>query len=82
MPTKPFGSNNRTTPRRETPTERARRLDKIPAAMAEVMVERESGSGGCTVDDLASAGFTAAEILEYTDDARKLARRSSVREVA
>lgn len=43
------------------------------AAMARVMYETSLQSGGCTADDLARAGFTAAEILEHADDARALA---------
>ncbi|MEP9378428.1 hypothetical protein ABLE91_17055 [Aquabacter sp. CN5-332] len=43
------------------------------ARMARVMHERVSLTGHCTEHDLARAGFTAAQILEFADDARGLA---------
>lgn len=41
--------------------------------MAAVMVQCERESGGCTIDDLARAGFTSAQIIEYADEARAIA---------
>lgn len=37
------------------------------------MRRHEAESGACTADDLARAGFTSAQILEYADEARGLA---------
>ncbi|WP_454919250.1 hypothetical protein [Xanthobacter sediminis] len=45
----------------------------IPRRMAQVMREQVAAGGACTVDDLARAGFTAAQILEYADEARGIA---------
>jgi len=45
----------------------------IAARMAAVMRERVALSGACTADDLARAGFTAAQIIEFADEARGLA---------
>lgn len=66
----------------ETPIEKARRLGKIAEAMADVMLERDAAAGNCTIDDLAYAGFTSAEITEYAPEARTTATRRSVREAA
>ncbi|MEW6256914.1 MAG: hypothetical protein AB1592_13245 [Pseudomonadota bacterium] len=41
--------------------------------MAAVMRERVTLTGACTEHDLARAGFTAAQILEFADEARGLA---------
>ncbi|MEW6121617.1 MAG: hypothetical protein AB1698_03325 [Pseudomonadota bacterium] len=43
------------------------------ARMAAVMRERVTLSGSCTEHDLARAGFTAAQVLEFADEARGLA---------
>jgi len=80
-PRKPFGQNNRSY-RPETPAEKARRTGTVAKALADEMIEREAASGNCTVDDLAYAGFTAAEITEHAHEAREIARRSAVRETA
>lgn len=40
------------------------------ARMAQVMRERVAAEGACTIDDLARAGFTAAQIFECADEAR------------
>lgn len=45
----------------------------IAVRMAEVMRTCERATGGCTADDLARAGFSAAQIIEYADEARALA---------
>lgn len=41
--------------------------------MARVMRERVALTGCCTEHDLARAGFTAAQILEFADEARGIA---------
>lgn len=47
--------------------------------MAEAMADRVRAGGnvdgGCTDEDLYRAGFTAAEIIEYADEARGLAQK-------
>lgn len=47
--------------------------------MAEAMADRVRAEGnvegGCTDEDLYRAGFTAAEIIEYADEARGLAQK-------
>lgn len=45
----------------------------VAARMAEVMRRREAETGACTFDDLARAGFTMAQIVEFKDEARGLA---------
>ncbi|MFG1465229.1 hypothetical protein V5F77_20305 [Xanthobacter sp. DSM 24535] len=45
----------------------------IAVRMADVMRACEHATGGCTADDLARAGFSAAQIKEYADEARALA---------
>lgn len=45
----------------------------IVERMAQVMRERELETGACDRHDLARAGFTAAQIIEYADEARGLA---------
>jgi hypothetical protein len=45
----------------------------IPRRMADVMRERVALAGSCDAHDLARAGFTAAQILEYADEARGIA---------
>lgn len=43
------------------------------ARMAAVMRERVTLCGACTEHDLARAGFTAAQVIEFADEARGLA---------
>lgn len=43
------------------------------ARMATFMRERVALAGACTEHDLARAGFTAAQVIEFADDARGLA---------
>ena len=50
--------------------------------MADFMRDRTGFAGACTADDLAAAGFTSAEILEYGDIARARAARGMVRTVS
>lgn len=45
----------------------------IPQKMARVMRERAAATGSCDLDDLARAGFSTAEIIEYRDEALRLA---------
>ncbi|MFG1414017.1 hypothetical protein V5G24_23230 [Xanthobacter sp. VTT E-85241] len=45
----------------------------IVERMTQVMRERERETGACDRHDLARAGFTAAQIIEYADEARGLA---------
>ncbi len=45
----------------------------IATRMADVMRRREAETGRCTFDDLACAGFTSAQIIEFSDEARGLA---------
>ncbi|MBP2147960.1 hypothetical protein [Xanthobacter flavus] len=45
----------------------------IPARMARVFRECFEAHGACDVHDLARAGFTAAQITEYADEARRIA---------
>lgn len=47
--------------------------DGIAHQMAAVMRERLAAEGQCTIDDLARAGFTSAQIIEYADEARGIA---------
>jgi hypothetical protein len=47
--------------------------DPVAIRMARVMRRHEAETGACTADDLARAGFTSAQILEYADEARGLA---------
>lgn len=54
----------------------------IVADMARVMAERRASAGACTEDDLKAAGFTAAEIVSYADDARQMARTLLVAKAA
>jgi len=54
----------------------------IVADMARVMAERQASTGACTEDDLKAAGFAAAEILAYADDAREIARTLTVKKAA
>ena len=51
----------------------------IVGLMAATMIEMAAGSGSCSDDDLASEGFTVAEIAEYAPAARRLARQQAVR---
>jgi len=46
---------------------------EIAVRMAAVMREREAATGACDQHDLARAGFTSAQIIEYADEARGLA---------
>lgn len=46
---------------------------EIACRMAAVMRERVALTGACTEHDLARAGFTAAQVLEFADEARGLA---------
>lgn len=50
--------------------------------MAEEMIEQVAAKGDCTIDNLRAAGFTASEITELHYEARQLAARRFVREVA
>ncbi|GGF56487.1 hypothetical protein GCM10007301_15190 [Azorhizobium oxalatiphilum] len=45
----------------------------VAARMADVMRQREAETGRCTADDLACAGFTCAQIIEFADEARGIA---------
>lgn len=45
----------------------------IPHRMAQVFRECAEAKGHCDVHDLARAGFTAAQITEYADEARRIA---------
>lgn len=45
----------------------------VPQLMARTMRECLALTGACTVDDLARAGFTSAQIIEFSDEARGLA---------
>lgn len=45
----------------------------VPRRMARVFRECAASHGCCDVHDLARAGFTAAQITEYADEARRLA---------
>ncbi|MCL8385533.1 hypothetical protein [Xanthobacter aminoxidans] len=45
----------------------------IPRLMAQVFKECVASHGHCDVHDLARAGFTAAQIAEFVDEARRLA---------
>ncbi|MBB6308943.1 hypothetical protein [Xanthobacter tagetidis] len=45
----------------------------VAQRMAQVMRERVALAGSCDVHDLARAGFTAAQIIEYADEARGIA---------
>ncbi len=50
--------------------------------MADVMRERVAQAGACTLDDLAAAGFTAAEVAEYAGIARARAAKAWTRRVS
>lgn len=60
----------------------ARDRGQIAEAMAAVMLDRTSVAGACDVHDLAAAGFTAAEIVEYEREARAIADRAATRQDA
>lgn len=51
----------------------AAEVERVTRRMAQVMRDCEGATGVCTADDLACAGFTAAQIIEYADEARGLA---------
>lgn len=53
----------------------------IPAAIAEVMVERHAASGACTEADLLAAGFTSREIARHAAEGKALARERQCYEI-
>ena len=55
-------------------TKRRPRTLTIPAQMAEVMIDRTAGEGGCTSEHLRQAGFNDVEIGRHADAAREIAR--------
>lgn len=57
------------------PQQRFRSVPQLVAAMARIMVERMTGAGACSEADLQAAGFSAAEISAYGNDAQVLAAR-------
>jgi hypothetical protein len=59
----------------------AARLGALTGVMAAYMLEQASGEGSCTETDLLGAGFTSAEIIEISPDARKTASRQACRQV-
>lgn len=67
-------------PEAATPEE-ARIRGRIAEAMARTMIERTALFGACDVHHLANAGWTAAEIIEYEIDARRIAGAGTVRDV-
>ncbi len=59
----------------------ALKVGGIIGVMAVVMIEAASGAGSCSEADLAEAGFTSAEIIEFAADAKALAASRAVRMV-
>lgn len=59
----------------------ASRIGVLTGLMAAFMVERTSSDGSCTESDLLGAGFTSAEIIELSREAKKTAARQATRTV-
>lgn len=57
----------------------AARLGVLTGVMAAYMLEKASSAGNCTEADLLGAGFTSAEIIEISPEARKTAARQTCR---
>lgn len=45
-----------------------------PAEISRVLIDRTAASGACTEADLQAAGFTAAELAQHLEAARRIAR--------
>lgn len=57
------------------PPPRFKSTSELIGKMARVMVDRAAASGACSEDDLAAAGFTAAEMQRHGQAARGIAAR-------
>lgn len=47
-----------------------------PAEISRVLIDRTAASGACTEADLLAAGFTAAELAQHLEAARRIARQA------
>jgi hypothetical protein len=57
------------------------RIGALTDLMAAVMVEQTASDGSCTESDLLGAGFTSAEIIELSCEAKKTAAGQATRMV-